>query len=325
MKKILSKLLVVTLTITALAGCGSSTQNTETTTKPVSTSETQIDPSKTKVVKTANGDVTILANPQRIADISGVSDMLYILGMKPVATSDSDAYDHTKFPIYLEKELEGATIVGYPMTETVDIEGVLASKPDLIIINPRQEKIFEQLNQIATTIIIEPTVNDWRADLKMVAEIFDKTEIAEKYITDYNTNAKLIGEQLKATNGADTTYFSFLTAGSDYYLFTGAAYGDIFYNDMGLASPANMPPQDNISLPVATLEGLTEIDADFMLVLASDEDRATLESSTVWNNMRAVKENKIVWLSQSPYFNQAYSVYGKSKLLNELKDLLIVK
>ncbi len=323
MKKIIFSFLCMVTMSLLMVGCGSSTEKALMV--PSTESKSDQATTETRVVKTARGDVEIPANPQRIADVSGISDMLYILGIKPVATADSDAYDHTKFPVYLQKELAGATIVGYPMSEAVDIEGVLSSSPDLIIINPRQEKAFDQLSKIAPTIVINPDVNDWRADLRMVSELFDKKEIAEKYIADYEEKTKAAGEAIKAANGEDRTYFAFLTGGGNYYLFTGAAYGDIFYNDMGLGVPKALPAQDSITLPTASLEGLTEIDADYMVVLASDEDKAALEASLVWNSIRAVKEGHVIWLPQSPYFNQAYSVYGKSSLVDELKTLLIQK
>lgn len=277
----------------------------------------------TRIVSALNGDIEIPRNPQRIADVSGISDILYIIGKKPVATADSDAFDYTIFPTYLEGILEGARIVGYPMSETVDIEGILETNPDLIIINPRQNRALSQLNMIAPTLVIEPDVNDWRSDMRMVADIFEAHDEVEEFIMQYDERAREIGEAIRLANGEDTTYFAFLAAGTDYFLFTGAAFGDIMYNDMGLGIPDRLPEQDDISLPVASLEGLTEINADFMIILASDEDRHTLESSSVWQNMEAVIQDNVIWLPQSPYFNQAYSVYGRNLLIDELKDLLI--
>jgi iron complex transport system substrate-binding protein len=280
---------------------------------------------ETRLVETLRGQVEIPADPQRIADASGISDILAILGHKPVATSDSDAYDYTKFPSYLEDLLQGAVIIGYPMADTVDIEAVLSVEPDLIIINPRQEKAYDQLAAIATTIIIEPNVNDWRGDMRMVAALFDEeaASTAEAWIGDYDACAEEVGQAIRAANGEDATYFAFLTGGTSYYLFTGAAYGDIFYNDLGLKVPANLPEQDSITLPTASLEGLTEITADHLVVLASDDDRAVLEASAAWNSIEAVAAGNVVWLAQSPYFNEAYSTYGRIQLLDELEALLV--
>ncbi|MDR2419378.1 MAG: ABC transporter substrate-binding protein [Treponema sp.] len=278
---------------------------------------------ETRTVNTLRGPVDIPANPQRIADASGISDKLCIIGRKPVATSNSDAYDYTRFPSYLEGLLAGAVIIGYSMSDTVNVEAVLAVEPDLIIINPRQEKAYEQLAAIATTIVIEPTVNDWREDLRMVGELFDSGAAVESYIAEYEAQAREVGAVVKAANGPDATYFAFLTGGNAYYLFTGAAYGDMFYNDMGLGIPPDLPEQDSITLPTASLEGLTTISADYMVVLASADDRAALEASSVWNSMESVIAGRVIWLPQSPYFNQAYSVYGKKLLLDELETLLV--
>jgi iron complex transport system substrate-binding protein len=305
------------------AACTNSSLATDATANAATDNEA--DASATRLVETLRGQVEIPANPQRIADASGVSDILTILGHKPVATSDSDAYDYTRFPSYLEDLLAGAVIIGYPMADTVDIEAVLQAEPDLIIINPRQEKAYEQLAAIATTIVIEPNVNDWRGDLRMVAGLFDDEAqaAAEQYITDYEQRAQEVGAAIRAANGEDATYFAFLTGGTSYYLFTGAAFGDIFYNDLGLGVPANLPEQDSITLPTASLEGLTEIQADYFVVLASDEDKATLQASAAWNSIGAIEAGQVVWLPQSPYFNQAYSTYGRMQLLDELETLLV--
>jgi iron complex transport system substrate-binding protein len=296
--------------------------------KPEASGNAGTEPAKspvqeTRTVSTLRGGVEIPADPKRIADASGVSDMLCIIGRKPVATADSDAYDYSRFPSYLEELLSGAAIIGYPMTDTIDIEGVLEAEPDLILINPRQEKALAQLKAIAPTIVIEPTVNDWRSDLRMVAALFGAEGAAEQWIAEYEAKAAALGERIRAANGEDAAYFSFLTGGSAYYLFTGAAYGDMFYNDLGLGIPANLPQQDSITLPTAAIEGLAGISADYIVALGSEADKAALEAHPLWKSLETVQAGKVLWLPQSPYFNQAYSVYGRMRLLDELETLLI--
>ena len=53
---------------------------------------------------------------------------------------------------------------------------------------------------------------------------------------------------------------------------------DVLYNDMGLAKPVGMPEQTDISLPVVTYEGLASIQADYIFVMATDEELAQIES-----------------------------------------------
>jgi len=56
---------------------------------------------KTVTVTDAKGKVEIPADPKRIVDISGNSDILSILGYSVIGTANSDAYDYTKYPAYL--------------------------------------------------------------------------------------------------------------------------------------------------------------------------------------------------------------------------------
>ncbi|MDZ5001246.1 ferrichrome ABC transporter substrate-binding protein, partial [Clostridium perfringens] len=122
MKKNLLKTIVAScVTAIMLVGCSANGGTTEN-----KTSE------KTITVTDVRGEVEIPENPQRIVDLSGNSDILSILGYKVTGTANSDAYDYTKFPSYLEETLKGAEILGYSMQDTMDIEAVMNLKPDLI-------------------------------------------------------------------------------------------------------------------------------------------------------------------------------------------------
>ena len=107
-KKLFTLFIAAALTLTSLAGCQSS-ESPESSKDTAVSSET-VDGSSidTMTVTDARGEVTIPANPQRIVDLSGNSDILSILGYSVVGTANSDAYDYTKFPSYLEDTLQGA-------------------------------------------------------------------------------------------------------------------------------------------------------------------------------------------------------------------------
>ena len=100
------------LTITLLAGCGNTGSNanadtgsntntvqesTEDQASAVPESEAQTtgegQNGETVTVTDVRGEVEIPADPQRIVDLSGNSDILSILGYSVVGTANSDAYD----------------------------------------------------------------------------------------------------------------------------------------------------------------------------------------------------------------------------------------
>ena len=309
--KVLKAIVATCMTAMMFVGCASNgTANEDKTTE------------NTVTVTDVRGDVEIPADPQRIVDLSGNSDILSILGYDVVGTANSDAYDYTKFPSYLEETLSGAEILGYSMQDTMDVEAVMNLKPDLIVISTVQEKMYDALSEIAPTVMIQLEALNWKDDVRALAKVFNKEDVANEWLTKYETEAKEEGDKIKAEYGEDTTYLSFLASGGQFFIFDGAGFGDVLYNDMGLAKPAGMPEQTDISLPVVTYEGLAAIQTDYIFLIATDEDLAQLESNAIWNSLPAVKEGKVVVLPSSPYFNQGYSSIGREVLVNEIGDML---
>lgn len=310
-KRILKTIVATCMTAMMFVGCASNnTTNEDKTTE------------NTVTVTDVRGEVEIPANPKRIVDLSGNSDILSILGYKVVGTANSDAYDYTKFPSYLEETLSGAKILGYSMQDTMDVEAVMNLNPDLIVISTVQEKMYDALSEIAPTVMIQLEALNWKDDVRALGKVFGKEDVANEWIANYEAKAKDAGDKIKAKYGDDTTYLSFLASGGQFFVFDGAGFGDVLYKDMGLAKPEGMPEQNDISLPVVTYEGLAAIKADYIFAIATDEDLAQLEANSIWNNLPAVKNGNVVILESSPYFNQGYSPIGREKLVDEIGDML---
>lgn len=307
-KSVLKAILATCMASMILVGC--------------SNTSTVEEKNKTVTVTDVRGEVEIPENPERIVDLSGNSDILSILGYKVIGTANSDAYDYTKFPTYLEETLKGATILGYSMQDTMDVEAIMNLDPDLIVISTVQEKMYDQLSEIAPTVMIKLEALDWKEDVKSLAKVFNKEEAANTWLENYDKKSKEVGDKIKETYGKDTTYLSFLASGGQFYVFDGAGFGNVLYEDLGLAKPEGMPEQNDISLPVVTYEGLASIKSDYIFVIATDEDLKVLEENGVWNNLPQVKEGKVVKLDSSPYFVQGYSSIGRQVLLDEIMEML---
>ena len=310
-KNILKTLVVSCLAAMMLVGCGTNggSNNDKSSEKKVTVTDVR-------------GEVEIPANPERIVDLSGNSDILSILGYKVVGTANSDAYDYTKFPTYLEETLKGAEILGYSMQDTMDVEAVMNLNPDLIVISTVQEKMYDQLSEIAPTVMIQLEALNWKDDVKAFAKVFNKEDVANKWLADYEAKAKEAGDKIKTEYGENTTYLSFLASGGQFFIFDGAGFGSVLYEDMGLAKPEGMPEQSDISLPVVTYEGLASIKSDYIFLISTPEDLKQLESNAIWNSLPAVKEGKVVVLESSPYFNQGYSSIGRQLLVDEIGEML---
>ena len=310
MKKLKSLVvLALALTTFGLIGCSSNDATKES--------------SETRKVETVKGEVEIPANPKRIVDISGSSEELVLLGHNVVGTANVDSYDTENVPSYMKESLKDAKVVGHSMMETADVEAILACEPDLIIMSTRQEKIYDELKEIATTVMLEDQSNDCEDKLEDVAELFGQEDKAEKWLDDYYAKAEKLGKEIKKANGEDTTYLTVLASSGSFMVFSEGGIGTVLKDDMKLPQPANMPEQDSITLPTVTMEGLSEIDADHIIVIATESDKADLEASSVWSQIRAVKEGNVTILDASPYFSQAYNPIGRELILESVKDAVI--
>ena len=239
-----------------------------------------------------------------------------------IGTANSDGYDYTKFPTYLEDVLGNAEILGYSMLAEMDVEAIIALNPDLIVISTVQEKMYDQLSKIAPVVMVEMKQVEWTEDFMHVAKVFGEEETATAWINEYLAKAEEVGKRIKETYGEESSYLSFLASGGSLFIFDAAGLGTVLYDDMGLAKPEGMPQQENISLPVVTMEGLAEIDADYIFAIATDEDLMQLTQSSIWKNTEAVKEGNVVTLPASPYFNQGYSPIGRMVFVEEIEALL---
>ena len=278
---------------------------------------------KTITVRDAKGEVEIPAEPKRIVDLSGNSDILSLLGYSVAGTANSDAYDYTQLPTYLQEPLQGAKILGYSMQDTMDIEGILELHPDLIIISGVQEKMYEQLKKIAPTLMVELAQTDWRQDVNTFARMMQQEDRAASWLKSYDEKAKKAGAAVRKANGEDTTYLALLASGGQLFVFDAAGIGSVLYEDMGLKKPANMPRQDSISLPVISYEGLADLDADHLIVVGTDADMKALKKNSIYKSMQAVKNNRVLELPSSPYFNIRYSSIGRDVFLDEVQSLLV--
>ncbi|SCI29497.1 MULTISPECIES: iron-hydroxamate ABC transporter substrate-binding protein [unclassified Romboutsia] len=308
-RKSIALLTVAALSIGILTGCSSNNDSNNAK-------------EETRVVNSVKGEVEIPSNPERIVDISGSSEELAILGHVPVATANVDSYATDSIPSYMEDKLGDATVVGHSMMETMDVEAIIAAEPDLIIMAERQEPIYEELSEIAPVVMIEDLSNDWEAKLLGIAELFDQKDEAQKWLDAYYEKAESLGNEIKESNG-EQTYVAVLATSGQFMVFSEGGIGTIINTDMGLSKPENMPAQDSITLPTVSIEGLAEIDADHIVVIADASEKANLESSSVWSEIRAVKDGNVTILDASPYFSQAYNPIGRELLLEQLKDELI--
>ncbi|HID7758824.1 TPA: ABC transporter substrate-binding protein [Clostridioides difficile] len=221
----------------------------------------------------------------------------------------------------MREELKDVKIVGHSMMDTMDMEAILEVNPDLIIMSQRQEKIYDQLKEIAPVVMMKDYANDWRSKLTDVSRLFDKEEETKSWLQKYDEKATKLGKEVIEKNG-EKTYLPVLASSGQFMVFSDGGIGTLINDDMKLARPKNMPKQDGITLPMISMEGLTDIDADHIVVIATESDKKDLENSAIWAQIRAVKDGNVTILDSAPFFSQSYNPMGKELLLESVKNEL---
>ena len=120
--------------------------------------------SDTVTVTDMKGEVAIPANPQRIVDVAGLTEELLILDMKVIASANTSMFDGVSVPkhlttLFAERGIEVVgNYSGSSSTGDLNLEKIAELKPDLIIMNIRHEKVYEQLAAIAPTVMIDDDI-----------------------------------------------------------------------------------------------------------------------------------------------------------------------
>jgi len=283
-----------------------------------------------KVVKHMKGETEIPVNPQRLIDLSGSAEELDILGIPYIACTQTSMYDGTTVPPHLKDSFDerGIETVGNwsGMTD-INIERIVELKPDLIIMNMHSEKIYEQLKEIAPTIMLTDDYNyvKWRDRFVELGDWFDKRDIAEEWLTDYDQKAGELSEDILDVTGDET--FAVLESNTvylgSYYIYgVTAGPGEIIFTDLKL-NRTDLTPTDKWA-DVVDLESLAKVDADHIIFTSDDGTLGELADSPVWQNLKAVKNGNVYLGDNETQYNLSYTAQGKlmymEKLANAIKD-----
>lgn len=277
---------------------------------------------ETRVVSTVNGDVTIPAQPQRIAATYYVGE-LAALGIKPAGTSTRLLPDQSP---NLNEFTSGAADLGqFPPSK----ESIVQLEPDLIIATDFDEVDHAEYSKIAPTVIIPWSADDVWAKLRAVAGILGKEEEANAYVKEYEENAAAAREAVKGHVAEGETVSIIRFFGKSIRVYGGRDIGHAFYEGLKLGKPAAieaaMASDPNFtSTEDISLERIPDYAADRIFVVVTDEDGDAAYKDAqklgVWSNLPAVKNGKVYELPANVWFN--YDPISVQVTLNEAVRLL---
>ena len=298
-----------------LYGCADDTE------KRSAASDDLSNAAETKIVKDKIGKVELPSNPLRIADLSGSTEELLIIGIKPVVSSNTDFEDASKFSPVVRKELGTNTVnAGWYATD-INIEAVASAKPDLIIAGARHEKQYEQLQKIAPTVIVPYDFNAFQERFHFIANLFDKQEEMEKWYATYETKAQQWAIDIKEKT-KDETFAIIEATAKEIRIYAATGVADMVFNDLQLPKAEGTPEPDPWGGKVTSVEALASFQPDHIILMA-DNGPTILDDNNVWDSMNAVKNKQIYRITSAKNYNYAFTAMGKMELIDELGKLIV--
>lgn len=253
-----------------------------------------------RLIEHAMGASCVVETPERVVVLdTGELDNALALGAPIVGAPVTEALQYQE---YLDGQLDGITDTG--LISEPNLEAILALAPDLILgSKQRYEAIYEQLSQIAPTVLTESLRVPWQDNFLFHADALNRNEEAETLLAAYDAHL----EDVRAVLGDDLDQITISIIRfrpGQVRLYLKSSYIGYILQDVGLQRP---PSQDVDSFATEiSLEQVQDIDADYIFITGYSQDDSELDTfleSPLWQllgavqNGRAIDVNDDTWIS----------------------------
>ena len=309
MQKILSMVMVFVFVL-LVVGCGEDEMYTTTTTREIFN----------LITDDAGRDVPLDKKPERIVVTSAsFLEPLHAVGGTVVGRPDSK----TQMPDWA-KDIDSIGQV-----YNVDVEKVIACKPDIVIINKgMNEKLLDVLNQnkIPALILDMKSYDNVKNELEIFGELTENTDKSKEIIDDMDSKIKKIIDKMPKDKKRVAILHS--TAQGLTVQLDGSIAGNIvkMFGWENVASDMT-PLEDNPDAAPYSLETLAEQNPEIIFVTSMgkiDEIKANMqkniETNPAWKSIGAIKNNQLYYLPQdlfllSPGLRYPEAVETMAKLI----------
>lgn len=285
--------------------------------------------SETITVEDMKGTVEIPANPQRIVDVSGSADELIILNLPFIASANTSMFDGVSVPDYLQEYFTKnniETVGNYSgAVGDLNLEKIAVLKPDLIIMNIRHDKVYEQLKAIAPTVMINDDITyvNWRGRFEQLGRWFGKEAAVTQWLADYDAKAAALSAKVRKVTGDET--FAVVEANSvnfgSYYVYRTGGPGELVYNELKLAPSSGVP--EDVWGKVVDSEYFSKIDGDHIFFFSDDGQVGETGNLPAWQNLKAVKAGNVYCGKNEEQYNMAFTPNGKLLFMEKLADAIM--
>jgi iron complex transport system substrate-binding protein len=261
-------LLLATLTLFSIAGCGNPASQ-----KGVDTSSVGSEAS-CRSIQHRSGVTRICDQAQRVVALDPHAlDLLLTLGIQPVGYAEDRralvGSPNSGEPTVQIKYL-GDRVTQPPIHvgtwQTPSLEAILKLKPDLIL-GRIEPSLYPPLAKIAPTLPLEPSNQErWQDSLLKLGKALNREVQAQRKIEQHQQRIAIARNKLKPITQTSKLLLVAVSATNQIEVFTDTTYAGGLLKDLGfqLVVPTTNSGEINISL-----EALPQINADTIIVMAS--------------------------------------------------------
>lgn len=303
----------------APTNAGNTGSTASQTAAPTASPATAADTETPRVIKHAMGEETLTGTPERVVILTNEgTEALLTLGIKPVGAVQSWSgdpwYDHIK------DDMQEVTDVGDELQPNVEL--IASLKPDLIIgTKVRQEKIYEQLKQIAPTVFSETLAGDWKTNFRLYAEALNKQEEGQQAMDAFDKRVAEAKEKLGSKTETKVSIARF--SASQVRIYQKETFSGVLLNQLGFARPASQDV-DNF-MEVMSKETIDQMDGDvlfYFVTEATGSNEASLVvqewlNDPLFQNLNVAKTGKVVEVNET-IWNTAGGYEAANLLLDEI-------
>ncbi|MGO2853417.1 MAG: ABC transporter substrate-binding protein [Tetragenococcus koreensis] len=280
---------------------------------------TETEPQTHTLTDAQDHEVEVPDNPQRIIG-SYLEDYLVALGEKPVAQW---TVGEGKIQEYLQDELDGIPTINFDLP----YEDVLNFEPDLLLIESDatvEGGKYEEYEKIAPTYVVKNGTDvTWEDTLEDIGQVFDKEDEAQEVEADYQNAVNDVQNELQDEIDGKSAAVIWVTNNSAFMVAENRSSGRLLYDDLGLEVPElteEVSEDAEADWSQVSLESLSQLDADYLFLVNSDESAAMFDDP-LWENIPAVENDQLFefgpessWLYNGPI---AYT-----QMLEDVKEAL---
>lgn len=269
------------------------------------------------------GETEVPKNPERVVVLDyGSLDIMTSIGKEPVGLPKSGLTS------YLSKYKDDKyTDIG--SVKEFDMEKINELKPDLIIIEGRQEEYYDELNKIAPTIMLGTESGDHfgslERNMKAIGAIYGVEDEMKEKMDSLNKRMEEISNKIK--DGNKTALVTMVNEGNISVFGKGSRFGKI-YDNFGFT-----PADENIEVSNhgqnISNEYLVSKDPDYLFVIdkgvvagGNQKPAKDVVENDLTKTTKAYKNGKIIYLDTQVWYLGGSGLMSTEAMIDEIEKAL---